>query len=420
MFNVFSTALSALDATSTAIDVVGNNLANMNTTGFKGSEMAFSDLISQSIGTGAGTEVGFGTAQPLTIQSFSQGAIQSETSPLDAAIQGSGFFMTQNPSTGNTTYTRDGTFQVDSSGNLTTQTGEDVQGWTADANGNVDTTGSIGNIAISSGALKPPTATSDMTVSLNLNSAATADATSSFSVPVTSYDSLGASHVLTVDFQKTGANTWSYQVTMPGADVTAGTAGTPYDIPNASGSLTFDSTGQLSSPAAGSPIAVAIPGLSDGAADMNVSWNPYSSTGAGLITQFGQASASSGNTQNGEAAAQLTSVAIANGGTVVANYSDGIQTVIGQVAIANIGNPNTMINAGNNQFTLSAESDNPSVGTPGTGGRGSVVGSALEASNVDLATEFTNLITFQRSYEANAHVVTTADQLSQDTINLIH
>jgi flagellar hook protein FlgE len=226
--------------------------------------------------------------------------------------------------------------------------------------------------------------------------------------------------VLTVDFQKTGANTWSYQVTMPGADVTAGTAGTPYDIPNASGSLTFDTTGQLTSPAAGSPIAIAIPGLSDGAADMNVSWNPYSSIGAGLITQFGQASASSGNTQNGEAAAQLTSVAIANGGTVVANYSDGIQTVIGQVAIANIGNPNTMINAGNNQFTLSAETDNPSIGTPGTGGRGSVVGSALEASNVDLATQFTNLITFQRSYEANAHVVTTADQLSQDTINLIH
>src|SRR6202050_1072460 len=325
MFNVFSTALSALNATSTAIDVTGNNLANMDTTGFKGSDMAFSDLISQSIGNGGGTEVGFGTAQPLTIQDFSQGAIQSETGPLDAAIQGSGFFVTQN-SNGNTLYTRDGTFQVDNKGNLTTATGEDVQGWTAlNANGSINTSGAIGNITLTSGALKPPAATTAMTVSLNLNSTATADATSSFSVPITSYDSLGTPHVLTVDFQKTGANAWSYQVTLPGSDVTAGTAGTPFDIPNASGTLTFDATGQLTSPAAGTPIAVAIPGLSDGAADMNVTWNPYSTAGAGLITQFGQASASSGNTQNGEAAAQLVSVAIANGGGIVANYSDGIQ-----------------------------------------------------------------------------------------------
>src|SRR5580698_1197267 len=141
MFNVFSTALSALTATSTAIDVTGNNLANMDTTGFKGSDMAFSDLISQSIGNGGGTQVGFGTAQPLTIQDFSQGAIQSETGGLDAAIQGNGFFIAQGAN-GNTMYTRDGTFQVDNSGNLTTAAGQDVQGWTAlDANGNIDTSG---------------------------------------------------------------------------------------------------------------------------------------------------------------------------------------------------------------------------------------------------------------------------------------
>jgi len=420
MFNVFSTALSALNATSTAIDVTGNNLANMDTTGFKGSDMAFSDLISQSIGNGGGTNVGFGTGQPLSIQDFSQGAIQSETSPLDAAIQGNGFFITQNAN-GNTMYTRDGTFQVDNSGNLTTATGQDVQGWTAvDASGNINTSGPISNIQISTGALKPPLATTDMTVSLNLNSAAAADATSSFTVPVTAYDSLGTPHVLTMDFQKTGANTWSYQVTAPGADVTAGTAGTPFDIPNASGTLTFDTSGQLTSPAPGAPITVAIPGLSDGAADMNISWNPYDAAGAGLVTQFGQASASSANTQNGAAAAQLVSVSIANGGAVMASYSDGIQLNVGQIAVAAIGNPNTLINAGNNEFTLAADTDNPSVGTPGTGGRGTVVGSALEGSNVDLATQFTNLIQFQRSYEANAHVVTTADQLSQDTINLIH
>jgi flagellar hook protein FlgE len=259
-----------------------------------------------------------------------------------------------------------------------------------------------------------------MTVSLNLNAASAANATSAFSTPVTVYDSLGTSHVLTVDFQNTGGNTWSYQVTLPGADVTAGTAGTPFDIPNASGTLTFSSSGQLTSPASGSPIAVAIPGLTDGAADMNVSWNPYTSAGAGLITQFGQASASSASTQNGAAAAQLASVSIAAGGGVVASYSNGIQTTVGQLATAAIGNPNTLVDAGNNDYTLSAATDNPSVGVPGTGGRGTVAGSSLEASNVDLATQFTELIQFQRSYEANAHVVTTADQLSQDTINLIH
>jgi flagellar hook protein FlgE len=406
---------------STAIDVTGNNLANMDTTGFKGSDMAFSDLISQSIGNGGGTSVGFGTAQPLTIQDFSQGAIQSETSPLDAAIQGSGFFIAQNPTNGNTTYTRDGTFQVDNSGNLTTQSGQDVQGWTAvNPNGSINTSGPVGNITLTSGALLPPVPTTQMTVSLNLNAASAADATSNFSTPVTVYDSLGTSHVLTVDFQNTGGNTWTYQVTIPGGDVTAGTAGTPFAIPNASGSLTFNSAGQLTSPAAGSPIDIAIPGLTDDAADLNVTWNPYTSAGAGMITQFGQASASSANTQNGQAAAQLVSVAIANGGGVVASYSNGVQTTVGQLATAAIGNPNTLINLGNNDYGLSAATDNPSVGTPDTGGRGTVVGSSLEASNVDLATQFTNLIQFQRSYEANAHVVTTADQLSQDTINLIH
>jgi flagellar hook protein FlgE len=420
MFNVFSTALSALTAMSTAIDTAGNNLANMDTTGFKGSDLAFSDLISQSIGNGGGTQVGFGTAQPLTIQNFSQGAIQSETNPLDAAIQGGGFFIAQQAN-GNTVYTRDGTFQLDDSGNLVTTSGQDVQGWTAvNADGSINTSGAIGKITLTSGALLPPVATSQMTVSLNLNASSAANATSSFSTPVTVYDSLGTSHVLTVDFQNTGGNTWSYQVTVPGADVTAGTAGAPFAIPNASGTLTFDSSGQLTSPAVGAPIAIAIPGMSDSAADMNVSWNPYSSAGAGLITQFGQASAASASTQNGSAPSQLESVSIANGGGVVANYSNGVQSIVGQIATAGIGNPSSLINAGNNEYSLSAATDNPSVGTPGTGGRGTVIGSALEASNVDLATQFTNLIQFQRSYEANAHVVTTADQLSQDTINLIH
>jgi flagellar hook protein FlgE len=420
MFTTFSTALSALNATSTAIDVVGNNLANMNTTGFKGSDLSFRDLISQASGNGMSeTQVGLGTAQPLTVQQFTQGAIQTNSGPLDAAIQGEGFFITQSPE-GNTYYTRDGTFQVDNAGNLLTSTGAQVQGWSAtDSTGTIDTSGAIRGIRIPSGALSPPVATTTMSVDLNLNSAATADATSDFSTPVTVYDSLGKSHILTVSFEKTDTNSWNYQVSIPGADVTAGTAGTPYDIPNASGTMTFDTNGQLTSPAAGSTIPVAIPGLSDGASDLNISWNPYNSA-AGRITQFGQASAASASSQDGAAAAELVSVSISDGGAITAQYSDGVQSTVGQVALAAISNPNTLVDVGNNDYQLSAATADPSVGTPGTGGRGTVVGGALEASNVDLATQFTNLITFQRSYEANAHVVTTADQLSQDTINLIH
>jgi flagellar hook protein FlgE len=152
---------------------------------------------------------------------------------------------------------------------------------------------------------------------------------------------------------------------------------------------------------------------------MNITWDPYND-GVGRITQFGQASAASASSQNGTSAAELVSVSISNGGAITAQYSNGVQSTVGQLAMAAISNPNTLVDVGNDQYQLSAATADPSVGTPGTGGRGTVVGEALEASNVDLATQFTNLITYQRSYEANAHVVTTADQLSQDTINLIH
>jgi flagellar hook protein FlgE len=370
MFTSFSTALSALNATSTAIDVVGNNLANMNTTGFKGSDLSFRDLISQSSGNGTSeTQIGLGTAQPLTIQQFTQGSIQTNAGPLDAAIQGEGFFVAQTPQ-GNTVYTRDGTFQVDSSGNLLTSMGANVQGWSAaNSTGQIDTSGAVGNIRISSGALSGPVATSSMSVDLNLNSAANPDATSNFSTPVTVFDSLGNSHVLTVDFQKTATNTWTYQVSLPGTDVSAGAAGTPFAILNATGALTFDTNGQLTSPAAGTTIDVTIPGLSDGATDMDVKWDPYNS-GVGRITQFGQASASSSNAQDGAAAAELVSVSVSNGGAITAQYSDGVQSTVGQVALAAISNPNTMVDIGNNDYQLSAATSDPSVGTPETGGRG--------------------------------------------------
>jgi flagellar hook protein FlgE len=150
-----------------------------------------------------------------------------------------------------------------------------------------------------------------------------------------------------------------------------------------------------------------------------MTWNLYSSSGSPDITQFAQPSAPESSSQNGSAAAQLVQVGLANGGQILAQYSNDDQVVVGQVAMASIRNPETLIASGDNMFQLSARTATPTIGVPGTGGRGTVVGGSLEASTVDIATEFTNLIVYQRAYEANAHVVTTADQLSQDTINLI-
>jgi flagellar hook protein FlgE len=207
------------------------------------------------------------------------------------------------------------------------------------------------------------------------------------------------------------ANQWNYSISFPNSDLTA--AGTPL-----TGSLTFSSAGVLTSPAAGSAApALAVSNLADGAANMNINWNLFNGNSP-LITQFSQASATSAQNQDGSAAANLTQVTLQGGGQILAEYSNGSQVVVGQLAMASILNPESLRSVGNNNFALSADTALPAIGVPGTGGRGQVLGGSLEASNADIAREFTNLIVFQRSYEANAKVVTTVDQVSQDTINL--
>src|ERR1041385_5135923 len=173
MFTSFSTALSALSAHATAIDVIGNNLAHLNPAGFKASNVSFHDLVTQSLGAGLGeTQVGFGVGAPVTMRQFSQGAIQTTGGPLDAAIQGDGFFVVTSAS-GATQYTRGGSFQVDQDGNLTTATGEKVQGWKL-VNNVLDTNVPIGDITVPVGSLKAPFATTKASVDLNLNAGASA------------------------------------------------------------------------------------------------------------------------------------------------------------------------------------------------------------------------------------------------------
>ena len=411
MSTSFSTALSGLSANSTAIDVVGNNLANLNSPGFKSDTITLQDLVTQSIGAGLGaTQVGFGVGTPITLRQFSQGALESTGGPLDAAIQGDGFFIVQAAGSGNTEYTRGGSFQVNTQGQLTTASGDLVQGWTM-TNGVLNTNLPIGPISVPVGALAPPVASTTISTDLNLNSAAASG--DSFSTSIQVYDSLGTSHIVTLTFTQSGTpNQWNYSASVPGSDLTGGSF-TPV-----TGSLTFDSTGKLITPASTDPSpTIAITGLADGASDMNLTWNLYNGTSP-RITQFDQASATSAQAQDGSAAANLVSVGLANGGEVLAQYSDGQQVVVGQMAMAQIRNPDSLVAAGNSNYEASALTALPAIGVPGTGGRGTVLGGSIEASNVDIAKQFTDLIIFQQGYEANAHVITTENTLSQDTINL--
>jgi flagellar hook protein FlgE len=420
MFTSFSAALTGLDAAQIGVDTVGTNLANLDTTGYKAASVSFYDLVAQNLGLGNGSSVGLGTGQPQVTTEFTQGAIQTTGGALDGAIQGDGFFVVQDPSTGATEYTRAGNFQVDANGNLMTATGQFVQGWSA-TGGVLNTSGTIGNITIPSGALQPPLATANMSMSLNLNAAATVGGTDgTFTTPITVYDSLGNSHVLTMTFTETAANTWTYGVTIPGGDVKAGTAGTPYAIPNATGTLTFDGNGNLLTPtAAKNPIAIKLTGLNDGASDQTVNWSVYNPDGTPNITQYATPTAVATETQDGQAAAQLTHISMSNGGEILAQYSNGQQLAVAQLALASIRNPSSLTSVGDNNFEVSANTAIPAVGTPNTGGRGNILAGSLESSTVDIAQEFTNLITFQRSYEASAKVITTTDTLTQDTINLI-
>ena len=348
---------------------------------------------------------------PVTLRQFSQGAIQSTSGPLDAAIQGDGFFIVKGAA-GNTQYTRGGNFSVDSGGNLRTATSELVQGWTA-INGVLDTNLPSGDITVPVGSLKAPAPTTKFSVDLNLDASATpTSATGKFSSSIEIFDSLGNSHVISVNFTKTAtAGQWSYSLTFPAADVTA-------PITPVTGTLTFDSAGKLTAPTsvAAAPV-LNVTGLKDGAAPLALTWNIFDQ-GVPRFTQYSQPSATSALGQDGSAAANLLRVGLSDGGKVVAQYSNGDQVVVGQMAMVTMRNPQSLISVGNSNYALSAKSALPAIGLPGTGGRGQILGGTIEASTVDIAREFTNLIIFQRGYQANARLITTVDEISQETINL--
>ena len=407
----FSIPLTGLEASSTALNTIANNLSNMNTTAFKSQNVTFSDLFYQQIGSsGAGDplQVGAGTQIASTETDFSQGSINETGNATDVALNGNGFFVVQNG--GETEYTRDGNFSLTSGGALTTQSGQQVMGYPV-VDGAVNTNAPLAPIQIPVGQVEQPAATTSLSLTANLD----ASSATGTVVPaqITIYDSLGVSHVATIDFTNMGSGTWDYNVSLPTGDSTGGVNATQ------SGSLTFDQNGNLASGTTNPP-AVSFTGLSDGANDLSLNWNLFGSSGQPTLTQVASASAVSATNQNGYASGEYSGFAIDSDGVVSAEFSNGQTTPVGQLALANITNQQGLtISAGNNYQTTLA-SGAASVGVAGSAGLGTMEDEALEQSNVDISTQFSDLIVAQQAFEASSKAITTFDTVSQETINMIH
>jgi len=405
----FSIPLSGLNASDTALATISNNLANLNTTGYKDTNVNFQDMFYQllgSNGSGDQLQVGAGTSVGSIATNFSGGSVEDTGVNTDVAITGNGFFVVQDG--GNTYYTRAGDFTQNASGYLVTADGYEVMGYPA-TNGVVNTNGGLEPIQLPMGMISAPTATQNISLEANLSSNTAVGGT--YDTNITVYDSLGTSHVLSLDFTRTSSG-WSYTATLPSSDITGGT-GTATTV--ASGSLSFDSNGNLTST---TPITLSIPNLADGASTMGMNWELASSSGTGLITQVSGSSSTSNTTQDGATSGSLTSFSINSDGTISGAFSNGTK-VVGQIALANFANLQGLTKEGDNNYSATISSGAAIVGTPGTSSMGTLTGSALELSNVDMSTEFSNLIIAERGYQANAKSVTTFDQIAQDTINLI-
>jgi len=405
----FSIALTGLSADSTALNTIGNNLANLNTTAFKDQTTTFSDLFYQQVGSsgsGDALQQGLGTRVSSTSSDFSQGTLTTTDDSADMAIQGNGFFVINN--NGEQELTRAGNFQLDNEGTLTTTDGSSVMGYGA-VNGTVNPGGTLSTLKLPIGATQAAQASSTFSLTGNLSSTAAVGDT--YSTPITLYDSLGTSHVATVTFTKTANDQWGYSVALPSGDET----GTPTGN---TGTLTFDSAGNLTSPSS-NVSGITFPGMADGSADMSLSWNLFNSSGNATLTQTSASSASSATSQNGYASGTYESFTVDTSGLVTAQFSNGETQTIGQVAVANVSNVEGLTRAGSNAYVTTAASGAAAIGTASAGGLGTIADESLESSNVDISTEFTNLIVAQRAFEANSKTVTTFDTLTQETIDMI-
>jgi flagellar hook protein FlgE len=391
-----------------ALNTIGNNLSNLNTTAFKSQSTTFSDLFYQQIGaTGSGDQlqVGVGTQVSGTASDFTQGSVTTTNDSTDMALSGNGFFMVEQ---GNTqSLTRAGNFQLDASGNLITQAGENVMGYGV-ANGAVNLNGGLVKLQLPVTLDQPAQASQNIEMTTNLNSGSPVGAT--FAAPITLYDSLGGSQAATVTYTKTTATTWGYDIELP-TGAASGAAGN-------TGTLTFGPTGTLISPTS-NITGVKFTGLTDGAADMNLNFNIFNAAGTPTIAETAGASNTSSTGQDGYPAGSYQGFNVSGEGVISATFSNGQTQDIGQVAVATVANEAGLSRAGSNDYITTAVSGVAAAGAANVGGRGSIDGEALESSNVDISAEFSNLIVAQRAFEANSKTVTTFDTVTQDAIGMI-
>jgi flagellar hook protein FlgE len=416
--------LSGLNANALQLSMIGNNLANVNTPGYKSSTAAFQDLLSQTLTGGSSVgninflQIGLGTGVAATNQNFSQGSLQSTGIDTNVAIQGEGFFIVRGPQGIN--YTRAGDFHIDGKGNLVASDGSYVQGFTQKdpATNKIVSTATLNDVVIPPGTLFPPIPTSVVKVLANLN----ADALNGdkFTSSVRMFDSLGAAHQVNFTWTKTGVGTFGYDVTVDGGEVTGGTAGTQFSLLSAPGTMKFDTNGVLTDVdgAAAADKTVTTPIFTNGAAALKFSWDLVNPNGANNLTSYAAASATSSTTQNGSSAGTLSSIVIGGDGTIQGIFSNGQSSELARLSLATFNNPAGLMKMGSNRYNVSSSSGEPSIGVAGDGGRGTMAGSTLELSNVDMAAEFINMIVAQRGYQANSRMITTTDEILQDSINL--
>ena len=407
-------ANTALDAFSNSINVAGDNIANLNTIGFKTSQLAFADLFSTVSGA---IETGHGVRLANVSKPMRQGSFETTRSVTDLAVDGNGFFVVNDSASGIAYYTRAGQFRLDAAGKMVNEIGFALQG-------------SAGDISIGNSLTVPGQPTTSLALTMNLDAAATTPAAavppgpdaspgawlaaSNFSTVATVFDSQGNGHDLSFVFRKTAPNSWQYQVLAPASALDAGAANSlELRQVAAPGALVFDASGQLDLAASSISDISGLTWLTGGSQTLaagNISF-------AGTV-QYAQPSSVTALTQDGFRQGSFTGINIDGQGAVVGRYSNGVSRALGNLILANFSNVDDLDPQGNTLFLPTVASGAAQTGVPGQGGLGAIVSGALELSTVDLAREFVTLIISQRSFQVNSRIITTADEMYSVAANL--
>ncbi len=418
----FNTGISGLHAAGQSMSVIGDNIANAGTFGFKSSRAEFQDMIASSLkGIEGGDQIGSGTRLAHVTPQWVQGSISRTSNITDLALNGNGFFMVDAPF--GKGYTRDGSFHFDKEGHMVTGDGYKVNGYMPDDKGKI--TNQLAPIKLGNTTI-PATATSSVNFSMNLDTRENVmqfdpnrpEKTSNFNNSITVYDNVGTAHLVTMYFNKTADGQWDYHAMVDGAEAQGGQPGKMVEM--ASGSLKFNQKGVLEEEVEKNNSFNFNKGAAQGqkiAFDFGKSVKE-GGTGLEASTQFGSKSTVARHTQDGSSAATLASMSFNDDGVLTAVYDNGVQRDIGQIAIAKFEDNEGLFKTGKNLFKETRRSGQAALGKPGADGRGEVVSKSIELSNVDVANEFISMMAAQRNFQANTRTLTTSDQMLQEVLNI--